>query len=76
MSLNFDLDEETLANLLQLLPTLSESEQRSLLHDLQRLEEVKSREKCQKSSSHSCSGCGRGSFPVGTTRLWPVPLSA
>ncbi len=63
MSLNFDLDEETLANLLKLLPTLSETEQRSLLHDLNRLEEIKRREKCQKE------------FIPFVQRMWPGFIS-
>jgi len=63
VSLNFDLDEETLANLLKLLPTLSETEQRSLLHDLNRLEEIKRREKCQKE------------FIPFVQRMWPGFIS-
>ena len=61
--MNFDLDEETLANLLKLLPTLSETEQRSLLHDLNRLEEIKRREKCQKE------------FIPFVQRMWPGFIS-
>ncbi len=58
-----NLDEQTLQDLLAVLPSLPEEEKRTLLHDLQRLEEVKSREQC------------REEFIPFVQRMWPGFIS-
>jgi hypothetical protein len=58
-----NLDEQELQDLLAVLPTLPEDQQRDLLHDLERLEELKEREKCQEE------------FLPFVQRMWPGFIS-
>jgi predicted phage terminase large subunit-like protein len=58
-----DLDEQTLQDLLAVLPSLPEEEKRTLLRDLERLEELKTREKCQDD------------FLTFVQRMWPGFIS-
>ena len=58
-----DLDEQTLQDLLAVLPSLPEEEKQTLLHDLQRLEELKNREAAQKE------------FLPFVKRMWPGFIS-
>lgn len=60
---NLDLSDETLNQLLTVLPTLPEVEKRALLRDLERLEETRAREEC------------RDSFLAFVKRMWPSFIS-
>ena len=61
--IDINLSDAELSALLKVLPTLPETEQRDLLHDLERLEELKEREKCQEE------------FIPFVQRMWPGFIS-